>query len=130
MIDPPTVEDVLVLDADGIGPLTRPILLVGLTGWFDVAGVATTALEQLVPEDGAVTVGEIDPDPFYTIINVNGNVNAPVISPPGFPAPGDYVISVDGGGTAQFLVPEPATLGLIGVGLLGIGLIRRRRAAA
>ena len=39
------------------------MLLVGLTGWFDVAGAATTALAHLV--EGAVTVGEIDPDPFY-----------------------------------------------------------------
>ena len=46
-------------------PLHAPVLLVALTGWFDVAGVATTAIEQLVPEDRAVTVGEIDPDPFY-----------------------------------------------------------------
>jgi glutaconate CoA-transferase subunit B len=65
VIDPPTVDDVLALDAEELGPLTHPILLVGLTGWFDVAGVATTALEQLVPDGGAVTVAEIDPDAFY-----------------------------------------------------------------
>ena len=35
----PTVAEVLTLDSDGIGPLTSPVLLVGLTGWFDVAGV-------------------------------------------------------------------------------------------
>ena len=39
------------------------MLLVGLTGWFDVAGAATAALAHLT--EGAVTVGEIDPDPFY-----------------------------------------------------------------
>ena len=65
VIDPPTVDDVLVLDAEDLGPLIHPILLVGLTGWFDVAGVATTALEQLVPEGGAITIAEIDPDAFY-----------------------------------------------------------------
>ncbi len=63
--DPPTVDDVLTLDVDSLGPLTSPVLLVALTGWFDVAAVATTALDHLAPDDTAVTVGEIDADPFY-----------------------------------------------------------------
>jgi predicted ATP-grasp superfamily ATP-dependent carboligase len=57
------VGDVLALDTTGLGTLTSPVLLVGLTGWFDVAGTATAALAHLT--EGAVTVGEIDPDPFY-----------------------------------------------------------------
>ena len=58
-----TIDDVLTLDATGLAPLTSPVLLVGLTGWFDVAGVATSALAHLV--EGSVIVGEIDADPFY-----------------------------------------------------------------
>ncbi len=58
-----TADDVLTLDTTGLGPLTSPVLIVGLTGWFDVAGAATGALNQLLV--GAVTIGEIDPDPFY-----------------------------------------------------------------
>jgi hypothetical protein len=58
-----SVEEVLTLDVDELAPLHRPVLLVGLTGWFDVAGAATAALGQLT--DGALTVGEIDADPFY-----------------------------------------------------------------
>lgn len=65
MAEPPGVDDVLTLDVDALAPLHAPVLVVALTGWFDVAGVATTALEQLVPADRAVTVGEIDADPFY-----------------------------------------------------------------
>ena len=61
--DRPAVSDVLTLDTTELGPLTNPVLLIGLTGWFDVAGAATTALALLT--EGAVTVGEIDPDPFY-----------------------------------------------------------------
>lgn len=63
MSDRPGVDEVLTLDAAGLAPLTSPVLVVGLTGWFDVAGAATTALAHLL--DGAVVVGEIDPDPFY-----------------------------------------------------------------
>ena len=57
-------DEVLTLDTTELGPLTSPVLLVGLTGWFDVAGVATAALDQLLG-DGGVTIGEIDADPFY-----------------------------------------------------------------
>lgn len=63
--DPPDVASVLTLDTSELSPVKRPVLLVGLTGWFDVAGVATAALEQLVPAGEGVTIAEIDADPFY-----------------------------------------------------------------
>ena len=58
-----TVDEVLTLDTGELAPLTSPVLVIGLTGWFDVAGAATAALAELT--DGALTVGEIDADPFY-----------------------------------------------------------------
>ena len=57
------VDEVLALDTDGLPALTSPVMVVALTGWFDVANAATSALDHLV--DGSVVVGEIDPDPFY-----------------------------------------------------------------
>ena len=57
------VDEVLTLDAGELAPLTSPVLIVGLTGWFDVAGAATAALAHLA--EHGVTVGEIDADPFY-----------------------------------------------------------------
>jgi proteasome assembly chaperone (PAC2) family protein len=57
--------DVLDLRAEEIGPLDRPVLLVGLEGWFDVAGAATQAVNAFVSGDTAITVGAVDPDPFY-----------------------------------------------------------------
>ena len=48
-----------------IGSLERPVMVVGLEGWFDVAGAATQAVASFTDDDVAVVVGEIDPDPFY-----------------------------------------------------------------
>jgi hypothetical protein len=58
-----TVDEVLTLDASELAPLTSPVLVIGLTGWFDVAGAATAALSHIT--EHGITVGEIDADPFY-----------------------------------------------------------------
>jgi hypothetical protein len=58
------VTDVLDLDTGGM-ELDRPVLLVGLEGWFDVAGAATRAVNAFACADHAIVVGSIDPDPFY-----------------------------------------------------------------
>lgn len=59
------VADVLELQVDDLGPLRSPVMLVALTGLFDISGAATTALDRFAPADTAITIGGIDPDPFY-----------------------------------------------------------------
>jgi hypothetical protein len=59
------VEDVLTIDTDGVGPLRSPVMVIALTGLFDIAGAATTALDRFAPADTAITFAEIDSDPFY-----------------------------------------------------------------
>jgi proteasome assembly chaperone (PAC2) family protein len=59
------ISDVLDADWDAVGPLRDPVLVVALRGWFDVAGVATGALEWSVQDRDVVVVGSIDPDPFF-----------------------------------------------------------------
>ncbi|MEO6651640.1 MAG: PAC2 family protein [Ilumatobacteraceae bacterium] len=59
------VAEVLELELDDLGPLRSPVMLVALTGLFDISGAATTALDRFAPGDSAVTIGGIDPDPFY-----------------------------------------------------------------
>lgn len=44
--------------------LHDPVLIVALAGWFD-AGRAATSAGRLIAGGDSVTVGEIDPDPFY-----------------------------------------------------------------
>lgn len=55
----------LQLEIDGLGPLRSPVMLIALTGLFDIGGAATTAVDRFAPADTAITIGEIDPDPFY-----------------------------------------------------------------
>jgi hypothetical protein len=57
--------DVLSFGMGDIGSLDRPVMLVGLEGWFDVASAATQAVNAFTSADHAVIVGAIDPDPFY-----------------------------------------------------------------
>lgn len=57
--------DVLEFGTGDIGALDRPVMLVGLEGLFDVGGAATQAVNAFVADNRAVTVGSIDPDPFY-----------------------------------------------------------------
>ena len=59
------VDDVLDLETEGLAPLRAPVMLIGLTGLFDIGGAATTAVDRFAPADSAITVGEVDPDPFY-----------------------------------------------------------------
>ena len=59
------LDTVLSMETDGLGPLHSPVLLVALSGWFDVGDTASSALERFVDPDTAVTVAEIDADPFY-----------------------------------------------------------------
>ena len=59
------VDEVLTTAFDELAPLHEPILVVGLRGWFDVAEVATEALESLLEHHPAPVVASIDPDPFF-----------------------------------------------------------------
>ena len=59
------ISEVLDADWDAVGPLRDPVLVVALRGWFDVAGVATGALEWSIQDRDVVVVGSIDPDPFF-----------------------------------------------------------------
>ncbi|MEY2940244.1 MAG: PAC2 family protein [Ilumatobacteraceae bacterium] len=57
--------DVMEADWEAVGPLRDPVLVVALRGWFDVAGVATSALEWCIQERSVTVVASIDPDPFF-----------------------------------------------------------------
>ena len=50
---------------DGLAPLNRPIMVLALRGLFDIAEVATDAVDTLADGRVAPVVASIDPDPFF-----------------------------------------------------------------
>lgn len=68
------MEPVLRWGAELAQPLHSPVLLIGLRGWFDTAGVATAALGHVVSNRTPTTIAEIDPDPFYDFTQVRPEV--------------------------------------------------------
>ena len=68
------VEDVLALEIDDLGALRAPVMVIALTGLFDMAGAASAALDRFAPARHAVTVGEIDADPFYDFTQIRPQV--------------------------------------------------------
>jgi len=58
-------HEVMEADWEAVGPLRDPVLVIALRGWFDVAGVATGALEWCIQERSVTVVASIDPDPFF-----------------------------------------------------------------
>lgn len=56
---------VLAAQFDQVAPLHRPILVLALRGLFDIAEVATDAIDTIATDHVAPVVASIDPDPFY-----------------------------------------------------------------
>lgn len=56
---------VLTTAFDSLAPLNRPIMVLALRGLFDIAEVATDAVDTLADGRVAPVAASIDPDPFY-----------------------------------------------------------------
>lgn len=83
---------------------------------------------ELIFDDWVLTSPEgeayfIAPRPFHTRIDINGNFQSFV------PVSGQSVLLLDNSANAFFAVPEPGTLSLLGLSMLGLGALKRRRAS-
>jgi proteasome assembly chaperone (PAC2) family protein len=57
--------NVLTTAFEELAPLHRPIMVLALRGLFDIAEVATDAIDTLADDRVAPVVASIDPDPFF-----------------------------------------------------------------
>ncbi|CAN5559971.1 filament polymerization regulator ParJ [soil metagenome] len=57
--------NVLTTAFEDLGKLNSPIMVLALRGWFDIAEVATDAVETLAADRVTPVVAAIDPDPFF-----------------------------------------------------------------
>jgi proteasome assembly chaperone (PAC2) family protein len=57
--------DVLITEFDELAPLHRPILVLALRGLFDIAEVATDAVDTIIDQRPTTVIASLDPDVFY-----------------------------------------------------------------
>jgi PEP-CTERM motif len=105
--------DIISNDQGNSGNVTVGVMFSGIGGSFMVAPTAIPAAPPGVPLFLALSGAQMD------ALTAGGNLKFT------FAGPNDYDLTIDN----LTLVPEPGSLALLGAGLIGLGLSRRRKSA-
>ncbi len=117
-----------------LGPTPTSVALTGLgvTLDDDADGIYWIVLTDMTPPgDGATSIEwSIAADDTGTGVPGQWNGAAGIVYPNSTYTPYMMCVSDDGPAGGACSVPEPASLGVLGLGLAGLGVLRRRRRSA
>ena len=139
VVDPPLIESVSTIDYSfsltaatdlapfHFAPVADNSILNPLSGRGGVLGTSPGLVQGLLRSDFVGTAGQFSLTPSYDYFGELANVFESSHTLGSITFDGTIVTTFNFG--APTPVPEPSTLGLLGAGLLGLGFIRRKRAA-